>query len=78
MFCVPCPASHELYPVCVCVLTLPPPPPLRRDWLEEHKKEIIANAVHGAGGKIEELMNENKDEEWFDFANELEEVSDDD
>jgi hypothetical protein len=50
----------------------------RRDWLEEHKKEIIANAVHGAGGKIEELMNENKDEEWFDFANELEEVSDDD
>ena len=50
----------------------------RQDWLQEHKKEIIANAVHGAGGKIEDLMNEKKDEEWFDFTNELEEVSDDD
>jgi len=48
----------------------------RQDWLEEHKKEIIANAVHGAGGKIAALMNANKEDEWFDFTNEMEEWSD--
>ena len=66
---------------CMLYIVFPHPAPTsasRRDWLEEHKKEIIANAVHGAGGKIEELMNGNKDEEWFDFANEMEDVSDDD
>ena len=64
-------------PCMFCTLT--PQPLLRRqDWLDKHKKEIIAKAVHGAGGKIEELMKNNNDEEWFDFANEVEEVSDDD